>query len=117
MPNAFTPVCQWHPKGGSRWPAPRGDREPATCSVATGSRTGSRILRTSLGIPGPVVHLACPLDAVRIVTIRLVPRSPAATVPGRLRTMELLVGRDLLILLMLALGTTLVILGLRLTRP
>ncbi len=31
--------------------------------------------------------------------------------------MELLVARDLLILLMLALGTTLVILGLRLTRP
>jgi len=31
--------------------------------------------------------------------------------------MELLVGRDLLILLMLALGITLAILGVRLTRP
>ena len=55
---------------------------------------------------------------MRTVTIRLVPRSPATAVPqGSLRTMELLVGRDLLILLMLALGITLAILGVRLTRP
>ena len=87
-----------------------GRGEPTTCSIATGTRTDTRICEPQLGIASRVrsPQLACPFDALRTVTIRLVPRSPAATVPpGSVRAMELLVGRDLLILLMLALGITL----------
>jgi len=120
MSNALATGVPMAPKGGEAGGRLLGGREPATCSVATLVENRlSHPANHSLGIASRVrsPQLACPLDAVRTVIIRLVPhKSGRHRARERVRTMELLVGRDLLILSMLALGITLAILGLRLTR-